>query len=221
MSRICNLERFWPSNALKRPRMKNNKIWKLFLCISLFLSFCNRAPREEESIPKEDTNSYLSNQKNKTDNKKEQVDIKPDYCLYFVQLEERRKSEIIRDYYKSGYYLDSSYRYLPLCLDGAYSELFEAVLMQVIRERSQKFFDYFTKNQFNAQEEDAVIIYFSNTIYDELSNLIEEEGYSNGNKMHVKLKEKVGELFDNFQMNQKSKVISARLKDSIIAYSLR
>ncbi len=132
------------------------------------------------------------------------------------------KREIINSYYSKNYYKDSIYKYLPLCLDGEYSELFRGVFFKELKNKSSAFFDYFTKNGFTDYEINLLLEAFSESIYDEISNLIEEEKQKNDEEfIKSKIEASVNELFQSFPLDKNNKSIFVRLRDSILIYNRR
>lgn len=143
-----------------------------------------------------------------------------DPCVEISNLE--NLNSIINDYYIEKYYLDSIYKYMPLCLDGEYSDLFKGIYLKQLEKKPIIFFDYFTKNNFSDDEKAEVINYFVGGIYDEISNQIEENN-SGENEIIIKGKfdAYIKQLFTNMNLDRTNKEISLQFQDSLLGYNKR
>lgn len=150
--------------------------------------------------------------------------VKPDsvknYCDSINSIQ--NKQEIISFFYTKNYYKDSVFKYLPLCIDGEYSELFNEIYLNELKKNPSKFFDFFTKNNFNEDEINSMLNYFTEGIYDEISNQEEE---ANQGKSEMKVKAEINDgiynLFKKGKVGNTNEIIKNRLKDSLLIFNKR
>jgi len=112
--------------------------------------------------------------------------------------------------------------FLTFCLDGEYAEKFEDIYEDELRNRPNVFFDYITKNYFKKSEVDFLIVYFSEGIYDRVSNKIEEDNQSEKKvDLKLKIKNEIEQIFNKINMKKINEPVISQLKDSILSINMR